>query len=190
MSTISPEAADLARRAWDAMLRTPNLFAREFEGAKPMPVAVALDMVQDETGDREAAKVALKEEGWKRIRGLFREQVDRDDTESKRRVLPSALGYLDELHVAGNSIARASFGLVPVAPTRVLSMEDSAAEWCARIIIICAFPDPQGDLLRMETYRLAAFEAERILNVLYKLYEPRPRVVTPEHWRPIPGGPS
>lgn len=51
---MSPELQHTVRAAWAAMRSAEN----------PMPAAVALDMVQDYAGDRDAARAALLAGAW------------------------------------------------------------------------------------------------------------------------------
>lgn len=60
MTDVYPnEVEQAASRAWLAMVTEVPFFARTIERRTPMPAAVALDMVQDVTGDRDDAVCAL-----------------------------------------------------------------------------------------------------------------------------------
>jgi hypothetical protein len=154
---ITPEAADLARRAWDAMLRQPSFFARIFEGAEPMPIGVALDMVQDACSDRDGAQAALEAEARRRVRELFREQVERDAQAIKAMWPRFASGFVDRLHMLGTNLTNL---------TQILNGDGQVRSWIYHIQSTLAFPDPRDDLLRLERYRVAAIEAHRILDLL------------------------
>lgn len=57
------ELEQAADTAWAALLLPDNLLTRAFGGG-PMPVAVAIDMVQNVTGDRDDAVTALHGAAW------------------------------------------------------------------------------------------------------------------------------
>jgi hypothetical protein len=93
---------ELARKAFAAMLYRPSLFALEFEGATPMPAGVALDMVMDETGDREAARQAIREAAADDLR----ERRPDEDEHSTRIMQNGADGIISRVRVGQLSEAR------------------------------------------------------------------------------------
>lgn len=153
---ITPEAAALASSAWDAMLRRPTMFAQIFgDDRGPMLPAIALDMVQDATGERADARHAIVQEARRRIRELYRGQVE---GEREREDVWGSYEGRDDLYRFGRAIVALG------AEAEVVQM----VVWNSTVFDLSeherAYPDPRGEgLLRIETYYRISSEANRIL---------------------------
>ena len=137
---ITTNEMEAGRRAWAAMRHTPGLLARVFEEAAPMPAAVAVDMVQDVTGDREPAILAI-----------CAAAADELDAAKPNSHLPSAIAE-HWVHEVTNKLRVAD----------VVIADDNAKH----IIGVTAFPDRLvGSLTAWNEWRLWALEARRAIEL-------------------------